>query len=449
MKYTHRIKLFIFSGLIVVALSGCGPPVKDAVSGIPEETITGRSANSSRPLPSIELTPVEKSESGYLLLLSETLKVDVVAPEAERADIFYRPVTSSDRAVKLKTISAADGGRFESEIRAPEDFNGELWARIRYPDGHFVETERLRLAVRTKADAKSKRPGNSNTNTDASPARTVDDNESARSDKKTGGRIESAALKTGSGDVRLTVNVPAFTLTLWQGPKEIKTYYVGVGRKNYPIPIGLRAADEIILNPDWIPPDSEWVRAADIEPYERIPASSPDNPLGKIKIPLGDAYLLHEAQGTSDIGNLVSHGCVRVLRADIFELTKMIAAAQNLEITGKEIESYGKKHERRVIAIDEIPVDINYDTMVVEGGVLSIYPDVYEQKTNTVEELRAELESYQIDVSKLSESTLKRMLEKVNDNRKFVVSLGDIRTGNALEKGSTRPLTPYQAKKAN
>ena len=90
------------------------------------------------------------------------------------------------------------------------------------------------------------------------------------------------------------------------------------------------------------------------------------------------------------MGNLVSHGCVRILRADLFDLTKMITAARSLSISTKEIDKARKDSKRRVIDFGEkITVDINYDTMVVEGGILTIYPDVYEQKTNTVEELRA------------------------------------------------------------
>jgi hypothetical protein len=130
-------------------------------------------------------------------------------------------------------------------------------------------------------------------------------------------------------------------------------------------------------------------------------------------------------------------------------LTKKIAEARDLSVSDKEIEAARKNTKRKVIELnEEIVVDINYDTMVVEGGVLHIYPDVYEQKTNTVEELRAELEAYKIDVSKLSDATLKKMLESVNSERKFVVPLADVSAGLALEKGKREPLTPYQAKKA-
>ena len=39
-----------------------------------------------------------------------------------------------------------------------------------------------------------------------------------------------------------------------------------------------------------------------------IPPTDARNPLGKMKIPLGYGYLLHQAKGAQDMGNLVSHG---------------------------------------------------------------------------------------------------------------------------------------------
>ena len=397
------------------------------------------------------ISPFKQGEGDYKIILSDTFKLSVNAPGGQETELLYQPVTANDRLVKLRTLTAAgnaDGSLFETELATPQDFNGEVWARVRYENGEIKETERLHLVVQSKPaknDPSSQRQKESNTNTNTALNQTIDDNESARSDKKTGGHIERAALQTGDGTIRISVNVPAFKLTVWQNDKEIKTFYVGVGRRKYPIPIGTRTADKIILNPDWIPPDSQWVLASGIEPYERIPASSPDNPLGKIKIPLGDAYLLHEAQGIADIGNLVSHGCVRVLRKDLFDLTKMIVEARNLSISTGEINAAQKDSKRRVIDLgEEVVVDINYDTMVVEGDILNIYPDVYEQKTNTVEELRAELESYKVNVSKLDEATLKKMLDSVDGDTKFVVSLADISNGRALERGKRAPLTPFQ-----
>ena len=400
--------------------------------------------------PAIKLAHAEK-QGDHLLLAGDSVSLTVIAPGASRSELFYMPVTSSDRALRLKTIEASENGRFDFQLNAPDDFNGEMWARVHYPNGEVRETERLQVARREMASAgdpvSSPTPRNEQDRTDVSPdqgAETAptDTDESARADKFTGGRIRQAALKRGGGEMRVTVNVPAFLMTLWQDGNEIDTYYVGVGRKRYPIPIGMRTTDEIILNPDWIPPDSEWVRQSEHEPYERIPASDPDNPLGKIKIPLGDAYLLHEAQGPSDIGNLVSHGCVRVLRDDIFDMTKKIIAGRGLSISASEIEAARQNSKRRPIDLKgELPVDINYDTMVVEGGRLQIFPDVYERGANTVENLKQELEDYGVDASKLQRDVLERMLAKVADDQKFVIALASVKSGKFAD-GVVQPLIP-------
>jgi lipoprotein-anchoring transpeptidase ErfK/SrfK len=455
-----KIKNYILLGLLPLALfvGACQPPSNSTQTATNGANYTAKtnSAAETAGQPTIEAAPVSTGDDNYKLVAGDDFKLTVSAADASEVELFYQPVTADDRALKLKTLTAPTEGAkdsFVADLKIPEDFNGEVWARVKYKSGETKETEHLLLAKRVELEndmSRAQTNSNSNANAANSNAQNQNSNtdESARSDKLTGGRIERAALKAGDGNVKITVNVPAFTMTLWQGGREIKSYYVGVGRKNYPIPVGMRSADKIILNPNWIPPDSEWVRkSADIEPYQKIPADDPLNPLGKIKIPLGQAYLLHEAQSPSDIGNLVSHGCVRVLRDDLFEMTQMISKARNLSISNDEIAAARKNTERRVINLNgDIPVDINYDSMVVENGVLSIYPDVYEKKTNTVENLRAELQQFDVDTAKLDDAALKEMLDKVGGDRKFVVELADLKAGDGLKKGKTEPLTPQQAK---
>ena len=403
--------------------------------------------------PMIEAAPVSEGDGNYKLVSGDSFKLTVNAARAAEVEIFYQPVTADDRALLLKTLRQPTAENiFKVDLKIPEDFNGEVWARAKYPDGEVRETAHLLLAkqVEKQIETGTSNPDLPSTTPDktarAAEPSTVGD-ESARSDKFTGGRVKRGNLQSGNGDVQITVNVPAFKMTLWQGDKEIKSNYVGVGKKDFPIPVGMRSADKIILNPDWIPPDSEWVRRSPgVEPYERISADDPKNPLGKVKIPLGQAYLLHEAQSASDIGNLVSHGCIRVMRDDLFEVTKMIARARDLSISDRQIASARNNSDRRVIELsDEVPVDINYDTMVVENGVLTIYPDVYDRKANTIENLRAELLSFDVGTSNLGDDMLKQMLEKVSSDHKFVVALSEVKRGNAL-KGKREPLTPQQEK---
>lgn len=268
--------------------------------------------------------------------------------------------------------------------------------------------------------------------------------ESERSDKLTGGRIALAEFEPGQPNIRVTLNVPSFRLTLWQNGSEVKSYFVGIGLKKYPIYIGAREASEIIWNPEWIPPPSEWVsERKGVRAGEVIKASDPRNPLGKVKIPLGDRYLIHQAASTKDLGNLVSHGCVRMLRSDIYDLAEKIVAARSAPVSRKRIEA-AKRSSRTLIArLEEpVPVEINYDTLVVEGGMLNIYPDVYDRRLNLPSRLRTELESSGVNVSNLDEESMKVMLSKVTRRTKFVVETSSIEQGRALEDGKVLPLIP-------
>ena len=266
--------------------------------------------------------------------------------------------------------------------------------------------------------------------------------ESERSDKLTGGRIERAEFEAGQPDISLTLNVPSFRLTLWQNGKEVKSYNIGVGMKDYPIYIGEREATEVIWNPPWIPPASDWVAGhKGVRVGEVIEASDPRNPLGKVKIPLGDGYLIHQAKGVSDLGNLVSHGCVRMLKADLYDLAEKIVAARSAPVTREQIEA-AKRNTKPLVAQLEEPLhfDINYDTLVVEGGTLYIYPDVYDRSTNTVARLRDELRASGVELAALDDETLEKMLSSVKRHTKFVVEVRSITEGRALEDGRVEPL---------
>ena len=279
---------------------------------------------------------------------------------------------------------------------------------------------------------------------------TADDrNESERSDSVTGGRVETAEFAAGEPDIRLTLNLPSFRLTLWQNGKEVKSYYIGVGVKAHPLYIGDREVTQLIWNPDWIPPSSDWVRAMPgVSPGEVIKASDARNPLGKMKIPLGDRYLIHQAASASDVGNLVSHGCIRMLLRDIYDLSEKIVAARSLPVSRKRIQAAKGSKRMLVVNLDEpMPVDINYDTLVVEEGVLHVYPDVYDRGTNRTARLRATLLAANVDEASLSERTLRQILAKGTRRTQFVVETRSISEGRAMEDGRSLPLIPRTGKR--
>ena len=52
-------------------------------------------------------------------------------------------------------------------------------------------------------------------------------------------------------DTRVVVNTPAFRMDLFQDGKLLKSYKIGIGYPEFPLPHGLRKAQSIIFNPTW------------------------------------------------------------------------------------------------------------------------------------------------------------------------------------------------------
>ena len=404
---------------------------------------TGPSPQATTAQMGIDAAPVQQGENAWKIATADTVTLTVSAPGAQSVRIMYRPIVETDRHILLKTINAADGrsGNFLATVKLVPDFAGDVWAEGSYPDGTKKETAPIELAAQSSAVAQTE------ANVANGPANKNDsarNGESARSDKFTGGKIEQGSLQPGQPDIKITVNVPAFRLTLWQNGKEVRTYEIGVGMKKYPIVIGQRRVKQVIWNPEWVPPDSEWVNEShsDVQPGEHVEAGDPRNPLGKLKIPLGDGFLIHQAAKLSDLGHLVSHGCIRMLKDDIADLAGKFVTARALNITPQQIAHAMNSTDRLVANLSPpVVIDIDYDTLVVEGGVLHIYPDVYGRDTNTPDNLRAELQSAGIDASRLDDQTLNQMLGRVNMNEEFTVNVADIKSGNALVAGTNQPLT--------
>lgn len=421
----------VLVAMVVALMSACTTASQDT---------RGPQQSTSPTQPTLEISPVQQGEDSWKIAGADVVTFNVRAPEAKSIRILYRPIVATDRYVVLKTVNRGSNGEFSTGVRLVADFAGDVWAEVSYPDGSTKETETIELGAQNSDIAQSQKSGS------IPPVGSANgnSNEDARSDRRTGGKIEHAPLQAGQADIKLTVNVPSFHLTLWQGGKEVKSYEVGVGMKKYPIVIGQRAIKEVIWNPEWVPPDSEWVNEShkNVEPGEHVEAGDPRNPLGKIKIPLGDGFLMHQARGPSDLGHLVSHGCIRMLKDDILDLANNIVAARSLAISKDQIDRAMKTTDRLVARLNPpIVIEIKYDTLVVEGGVLHIYPDIYERGTSTVENLRSELQSVGVDASRLDDQTLQQLLGRATPNEEFAVNIADIKSGNALVAGANRPLT--------
>jgi len=174
---------------------------------------------------------------------------------------------------------------------------------------------------------------------------------------------------------------------------------------------------------------------------EIVLPTDPRNPLGKLKIPLGYGYLIHQAKGPADMGSLVSHGCVRVMQPDLYDLAQKIIAARDLPVSPEQIAD-AKRTKKTLISElqDPIPVEITYDTIVVESGKLHVYPDVYNNRKNTIANVRAELESSSVNDSKVTDGEIRRILAGVKGRTQFEVSTSAIESGKATSLGRFVPV---------
>jgi hypothetical protein len=264
-------------------------------------------------------------------------------------------------------------------------------------------------------------------------------------------------------DTRVVVNIPAFRMDLFEDGSLVKTYQVGIGYPQFPLPQGLRKAQTIIFNPTWTPPDSPWVAdMKNITPGETVEAGSKLNPLGPIKIPIGLPSLIHGGKSPAKIGKFASHGCVGLTNAQIKDFAMLLSKASDTNISEQTINAYlGEKDHTQTVKLEKtIPVELRYETIVLEDGKLHIYRDVYAQDTNTEENLRAVLDAHGVRFEDLPEQQRTEALDALKtvstDAKKKEVVIDLTSAGQKgypapvnLDKGSGKPSTQKGTKRTN
>ena len=219
-------------------------------------------------------------------------------------------------------------------------------------------------------------------------------------------------------DTRVVVNIPAFRMDLFEDGSLVKSYKVGIGYPEFPLPQGLRKAQTIIFNPTWTPPDSPWVaEMKNVTAGETVAAGDKNNPLGPIKIPIGLPSLIHGGKAPAKIGKFASHGCVGMTNTQVKDFAALLARASGTnEVSAQTITGYLKDREqtKNVKLNQTVPVELRYETIVLEDGKLHIYKDVYAQDSNTEEKLRAVLEAHGVRFDDLSEQQRTEALDALN-----------------------------------
>lgn len=173
------------------------------------------------------------------------------------------------------------------------------------------------------------------------------------------------------------VQVPQRKLLLAKGSHLIKSFSIAVGEPEFPTPEGARKINTVIWNPWWYPPpESKWV--TDPTP---VPPRTPENPLGEIKMPLGDSYLIHGTRAVDSIGRWASHGCIRMIYEDLFGVVQIIMSGYSKvnAVTAMEQANQDINKQFHTSLDKAVPVILTYNPVQVSGEKVQISPDFYKK----------------------------------------------------------------------
>ena len=213
-------------------------------------------------------------------------------------------------------------------------------------------------------------------------------------------------------DSRIVINAPAYRMDVYRDGKLEHSYKVGIGYPEFPLPHGLRQAKSIIFNPTWTPPDEPWVKGK-FAPGKKVEAGSKDNPLGPIKIPIGLPSLIHGGKNPGKLGTFASHGCVGLTNKGIETFAPELAALGGSQLSDADITNYQKDRSKtdELKLANPVPVELRYETIVVENGQVHVYRDVYELGTNNEDNLRKVLAVYGVNFDDLDQNVKDQLMQ--------------------------------------
>ena len=359
--------------------SGPGTPgsASPSATGSPSTSSTSETLQNAQPLtlPVLDAFFADESFSG---LLKTRLQL------------------TDEQIAKLKELAHAETAKLnEAKAGKAEGESAAARAVAEEEVGNVIGNEKaqqLAALVRERWSSAS----------DSAPEKTANGSTNPSTAEEFAARVPNAVPT----DSRIVVNAPAYRMDVFDAGRLIKSYRIGIGYPQFPLPTGLRKASTIIFNPTWTPPDEPWVaKMKDINAGEKIEAGSKLNPLGPIKIPIGGPSLIHGGKAPAKLGTFASHGCVGLTTPQVQDFAKILAQLGGGRLTDSDIAGYARdKTQTKQLKLSKaVPVELRYETIVVEDGKLHIYRDVYDQNTNTEENLRAVLEGDGVRLEDLTE----------------------------------------------
>lgn len=163
----------------------------------------------------------------------------------------------------------------------------------------------------------------------------------------------------------ILINVPAFSLYLYQGGVQVRRYPIGIGKVLKPSVLGETEIVNRVFYPVYYPPN--WYDKG----LEPVPPG-PDNPVGTRWLGLGfDGYGIHGTSAPKTVGTSASSGCIRMYNQDVEALADLVDVGTKVTLIYDTVETWRDPVSDRIY--------------------LRIYPDIYKKGGNTPDAVLAEL----------------------------------------------------------
>lgn len=392
MKPIARLITLISSLLLLIAASGCEALPTDANRVANTNAVANSGAANANTATANTATTRSNAKANNLTITLPLLDA-----------MFAEPTFANDLKAKLQLTDA----QIEQLRRIAREGTAKL-RETADPDSHPGTT----AEARKQADAQI------NTAIGAEKAQQL---ATFITERASGGATATAPASPGAipSDTRIVVNAPAFRMDVFDNGQLVKSYKVAIGYPEFPLPTGMRKAETVIFNPTWTPPDEPWVEApgSHVKVGETVKAGDRLNPLGVLKIPIGLPSLIHGGKPVARLGNFGSHGCVGLTNPQAEEFAKLVAQIDGAPLDDAQIAAYekNKTETKNVKLAKPIPVELRYDTLVVEDGKLHIYRDVYDHDTNTEDNLRAVLQANGVTLAQLTDQERSQVLSALTE----------------------------------
>jgi lipoprotein-anchoring transpeptidase ErfK/SrfK len=135
---------------------------------------------------------------------------------------------------------------------------------------------------------------------------------------------ENPLEETQESKRRIIISIADRKLALVEDGRAVKIYPAAVGAEATPSPIGAFTIVTRITNPTWY------------GPHHQIVPPGKSNPLGTRWMGLSrKGYGIHGTNNESSVGHNVSHGCIRMRKADVEELFRMVDIGDVVEMVSE------------------------------------------------------------------------------------------------------------------